>query len=470
MTEEVKEKLESMIATVMAQACIPGLSIAVVKDSQVVYARGFGARNVKENLPATPNTLFGIGSCTKSFTALAIMQLAEKGKLDIHDPVSKYVPFKLGSREEPITIHHLLTHSSGIPDLGVAEVLISRMAGIDEKWVPLASLEDFLLHINGASKEVAAEPGKRFFYFNSGYTLLGEIIERVAETPYEEYVRENILKPLKMERSTFLKEEFEKDPDVMTPYLVETKNGTVTVTPSRHPFHKFIYAPGGLLSSVMELSNYLAANMNNGTFEEAKILSSSLLQEMQRIHIETDMFRSYYGSYGREGYGYGWAIAEDFLGYKLVAHGGSTGVSSANLAFIPELRIGVAEASNIGRIPPPIVLGILAFFMGKDPEKEIPFFQIEKKLNMLTGVYESYKGIVKLSVVKKGAMLYLESKEKLMEMSLPLIPENDQIENLKFYAILAPGEKTPVEFTVDPSGKIDLYIERHRLHKVKNLP
>ncbi|RLI29643.1 serine hydrolase, partial [Candidatus Bathyarchaeota archaeon] len=254
MTEEVKEKLESMIATVMAQACIPGLSIAVVKDSQVVYARGFGARNVKENLPATPNTLFGIGSCTKSFTALAIMQLAEKGKLDIHDPVSKYVPFKLGSREEPITIHHLLTHSSGIPDLGVAEVLISRMAGIDEKWVPLASLEDFLLHINGASKEVAAEPGKRFFYFNSGYTLLGEIIERVAETPYEEYVRENILKPLKMERSTFLKEEFEKDPDVMTPYLVETKNGTVTVTPSRHPFHKFIYAPGGLLSSVMELS------------------------------------------------------------------------------------------------------------------------------------------------------------------------------------------------------------------------
>lgn len=470
MIEEAKEKLENMIANVMAQACIPGLSIAVVKDSKVIYARGFGARNIKENLPATPNTLFGIGSCTKSFTAMAILQLVEKGKLDIDDPVNKYVPFKLGSRGNPITLHHLLTHSSGIPDLGVAEVLISRMTGIDEKWVPLASLEDFLLHINGASKEVAAEPGKRFFYFNSGYTLLGEIIEKVTKTPYEEYIRENILKPLKMERSTFLKEEFEKDPDIMTPYLVETKNGTVTVTPSRHPFHKFIYAPGGLLSSAAELSNYLVANMNNGAFEEARILDSSLLQEMQRIHIETEMFRSYYGSYGREGYGYGWTIAEDFFGYKLVAHGGSTGVSSANLAFIPELKIGVAEASNIGRIPPPIVLGILAIFMGKDPEKEIPLFQIEKKLNMLTGVYESYKGIVKLSVVKKGAMLYLESKEKLMEISLPLIPENDKIENLKFYVIWTPGERTPVEFIIDSSGKIDLYIERHRLHKVRKLP
>lgn len=459
-----------MTATVMMQEHVPGLSVAVVKDDQVIYMRGFGARNTKENLPATPHTLYGVGSCTKSFTALAVMQLIEKGKIGLHDPVSKYVSFKLGNGENPITIHHLLTHSSGIPDLGVAEVLISTMTGIDEKWVPMSNLEDFLLHINGASKEVAAAPGKRFFYFNSGYTILGEIIERVSKTRYEEYVKEEILNPLKMERSTFLKEEFEKDPDVMTPYLVENKNGTVTVTPSRHPFHKFIYAPGGLLSSVMELSNYLAANMNNGVFEDVKIIDSSLLQEMHKIHIETEMFRSYYGSYGREGYGYGWAIAEDFLGYKLVAHGGSTGVSSANLAFIPDLKIGVAEAANIGRISIPIVLGVLAALMGKNPEEEVPFFQIEKKLSMLAGVYKSYKGIIKLSVVKKGSILYLESKEKLMEMSVPLIPETDKIENFKFYIISAPGERTPVEFIVDSSGKIDLYVERHRLHKVGNLP
>ena len=457
-----------MIATVMAQAHIPGLSISLVKDNQVIYARGFGARNVKENIPATPHTLYGVGSCTKSFTALAIMQLVEKGKLDLYDPVSKYVPFKLGSMEKPITIHHLLTHSSGIPDLGVAEILISRMAGINEKWIPMSSLEDFLLHINGASKEVADEPGKRFFYFNSGYTILGEIIEKVSQTRYEEYIKENILKPLKMKRSTFLKEEFKKDSDVMTPYLVETKNGTVTLTPSNHPFHKFIYAPGGLLSSVMELSNYLVANMNGGIFEEAKIVETSLLEEMHKIRIETEMFRSYYGTYGREGYGYGWAILENFLGYKLVGHGGSTGVSSANLAFIPDLKIGVAQAANIGRVPIPIHLGALALLMGKNPEKEIPFFEIEKRLALLTGIYKSYKGVIMLAVVKKGPLLYLESKEKFMEMSVPLIPETDKIENLKFYIISAPGERMPVEFTMDSNGKIDMYIERHRLHKVRS--
>jgi len=465
--EEVKERFENIVATVMAQARVPGLSIAVVKEHQIIYARGFGARNVKENLPATPHTLYGIGSCTKSFTALAIMQLAEKGKLDLYDPVSRYVPFKLGSKENPITVHHLLTHSSGIPNLGVAEILISRMTGIDEKWIPMSSLDDFFLHINGAFEEIAAKPGKRFFYFNSGYTILGEIIEKVSQMKYEEYVRENILKPLKMERSTFLKEEFEKESDAMTPYFIEAKNGTTTTTPTSHPFNKFIYAPGGLLSSVTELSNYLIANMNGGTFQETKILDASLLKEMHKIHVETEMFRSYYGSYGREGYGYGWAILENFFGHKLVGHGGSTGVSSANLAFIPSLKIGVAQAANIGRIPIPIHLALLALLMGKDPEKDIPFFKIEKKLASLAGVYKSYKGVITLEVTKKGPMLYLESKEKFMEMSMPLIPETDKIENLKFYIISAPGERTPVEFTIDPSGKIDMYVERHRLHKVK---
>ncbi|RLI31471.1 serine hydrolase, partial [Candidatus Bathyarchaeota archaeon] len=264
LSEEARDKLEGFIVKTMAEAHVPGLSIALVKDGEVVYARGFGARNLEKNVPATPNTLYGVGSCTKSFTALAIMQLVEEGRLDLEDPVGKYVPLKLGMKEKPIRIHHLLTHSSGIPSLGVAVILITRMTGREEHWIPMSSLEDFLRHLNGASGEVAAEPGERFFYFNSGYTLLGEVVERVSGMRYEEYVRERILKPLRMNRSTFLKEEFEKDPDTMTAYWKE-KDGSLT--PTVHPFHKFIYAPGGLLSSVMELTNYLTMNINGGVFE-----------------------------------------------------------------------------------------------------------------------------------------------------------------------------------------------------------
>ncbi|HVP93019.1 MAG TPA: serine hydrolase domain-containing protein, partial [Acidobacteriota bacterium] len=206
---EFAEKLERFVTESMQQDHVPGLSLAIVEDDHVVYARGFGARRLKDNAPATPDTLYGVGSCTKSFTALAIMQLAEQGKLTVKDPVRKHLPeFKVGKEETPITIHNLLTHSSGIPDLGAADVEISRLMGLSEKWVPFSSFEDLLLHVNDAKEEVAAEPGNRFFYLNEGYELLGIIIERVSGMRYESYVREKILEPLNMNRSTFLKEEF----------------------------------------------------------------------------------------------------------------------------------------------------------------------------------------------------------------------------------------------------------------------
>ena len=463
--EGFKEKFENMVVTAMARECIPGLSIALVKDGRIIYARGFGARNLKENLPATPHTLYGIGSCTKSFTALAVMQLVEQGKLDVQDPVKNYLPFKLGSDEKPIRIHHLLTHSSGIPNLGTAEIWFDRVMGRDETGIPLSSWDDIFLHVNGAQEEIAAEPGKRYFYLNIGFDLLGQIVERVSKMPYEEYVKEKILKPLKMNRTTFLEEDYEKYPDVMTAYLKEHKEEKIKLTPSKYYF-TYDHADGGLLSSVMELTNYLLANINGGVFEGTRILDATLMEEMHKIHIETEISRRGYGRYGKTGYGYGWAIMEDFLGHKLVRHGGSIGVSSANLMFIPDLKIGVALGANVDDHPEQLLRSALAALMGKDPEKEIPYFQIEKKLNMLAGEYATYKGINKVSIEKKGGMLYLEYKRWDMELRAPLIPETEKLENYKFYIISGPGSKTPVEFTADPSGKIDLYVERDRLHKI----
>jgi CubicO group peptidase (beta-lactamase class C family) len=105
--------LENAIASLMMESKVPGLSIAVVINDQVIYSKGFGARNLELNLPATPNTIYGFGSCTKSYTALAIMQLVQDGKINLNDPINKYLDFKLGTKKNPIAIHHLLTHSSG---------------------------------------------------------------------------------------------------------------------------------------------------------------------------------------------------------------------------------------------------------------------------------------------------------------------------------------------------------------------
>jgi len=462
---EVQDKLEGLVADAMMRDHVPGLSLAVVRNGAVVYTRGFGARRLKDNAPASPNTLYGIGSCTKSFTALAIMQLVEQGKLNVHDPIKKHLTeFRLGKDENPITIHHLLTHSSGIPDLGGANVEILRHIGVDEKWVPFSSFEDLMLHVNGAKDEVAAEPGKRFFYLNEGYELLGMIIERVSQLKYEHYIRDKILKPLKMSRSAFLKEEFEKDADVMTPYFMEKKEGTMVLTPTVHPIDRLSYADGGLMSSVMELTNYLIANMKHGVFEDARLLDSSLFGEMHKPHVQAN----FASLFGKMWYGYGWHMEDNFFGHMLIGHSGSTGVSSANLSFVPDLNMGVVYACNVGgsqsmSLIPPVVL---AFLIGKDPLKEIPIFETEKKMSMLVGEYESYKGTVKIAVVRNGGILSLESKEKLAEESLPLIPENEKLENLRFYAP-TPGGRTPAEFVIDLLGKVDLYIERYRFHKVR---
>ena len=461
------ERFEAKVATTMKEMHIPGMSVSIVKSGSVIYTRGFGARNLEKNLPATRNTLYGIGSCTKSFTALAIMQLFEQGKLDVQDPVGKHLPFKLGSKENPIRIHHLLSMSSGIPNLGLAEVLLGRAFGVGEKWVPASSFDDLMLHVNSAKEEIAAEPGVRYFYFNTGFTLLGEIVARVSKMPYEQYIGEGILKPLKMNRSTFLEEEFEKDLDIMTPYRTEEEAGEAKVVPSRHPFDPFIYAPGGLLCSAQELANYLLANINGGIFEDTRILDASLMEEMHKVQLEVEAFHDTFGNYGRMGYGYGWLVADDFFGHKIVMHGGSTGVSSAQLMFIPDLKIGIAAAANSGQTPMPVLIGALVTLMGKDPEKEMPDFEIEEKLGMLVGEYETYKGINKVSVKKKGSLLYVESEMWGTKTSYPLIPETDKIEDLRFYTISGPSKKARVEFVVNSSGKIDLYIERNRFHKIR---
>ena len=448
---------------------IAGLSLAVVKDGKIAYARGFGARDLKASLPATPDTLYGIGSITKSFTAMAIMQLQEAGKLSVDDPVSKHLPeFKLGKEGKPIAIRHLLSHSSGIPDLGAADVGINRQIDGEERWTPMTSLDDFMIFINGAKDEVVADPGARFFYLNEGYVLLGRIVERVSGMRYEDYVTQKILKPLKMKRSGFPVKDFEKDGDVATMYQVQKKDRTLVGIP--YLPSSFIscfssgYADGFLLSSVVELGNYLTACMSKGVFEGTRVLSESSMEEVFKPRIDV----GYPTIFGKLMYGYGWGVYDDFFGYKCIGHTGSLLVSGGDLRFVPDLNLGVAVAFNNAASESAYLLAsvVLLLFMGKDPMKLIPVFEMEKRLAQLTGEYQTYKGIEKVSVVKKGGVLFLESKDKLFEQSLALIPESDRFETLNFH-ILTGGTRMPAEFVVDSTGKVDLFIERNRFRKEK---
>jgi CubicO group peptidase (beta-lactamase class C family) len=330
--------------------------------------------------------------------------------------------------------------------------------------VPWGGVKDFYRFLNLGSGEVVDEPGCRYIYSNEGYRMLGHIIQSVSGLTFDQYVTEKILIPLKMERTTLSKERFEIESDKMTPYL--RKNGELesTVYPYPNvvdnPDFSFVVASGGIISSVRELTNYLLTYMEGGKFNDAVILNRKYIEEMQKIHIEKPP-----GYYGRQGYGYGWNITEDFFGYKMVSHGGSIIVSTSYLAFIPKLKVGVSVASNCqGLQLSTISEGVLASLMGKNANSVIPALNIERRMEKITGEYEVYQKLSKAKVLKKDGMLYIKIKDPISETCLPLVPVDYDLKSYKFY-IYSLGNRQPVEFVVQ-SQKIDLLIGSSCYHKV----
>lgn len=452
------EKFESFVFERISKTHLPGLSVAIVKDGELAYSRGFCFRDLEYGLRATPQTLYGVGSVTKSFTALSIMQLVEKGKLSLDDPVSKYIPLNLESKGEPVRVWHLLCHASGIPALAYAEALIRYVVGTDGRWVPIATSEDLITFMREANQWAFSKPGERWFYLNEGYVILGHIIERISGISYDRYVRENILKPLGMNRSFFRKEEVDADADVATPYII-TRNGECMK--SKHPYG--IYADGGLVSNVIDLAHYIIMYLNRGKYNDHVIASPDSIEEMEKPRVKLPL-----QIFGGEAYGYGLSIIPNFFGCKLVGHGGSVLVYTAYMGYIPEKKVGVALLAN-GSGYPMSQMGLyaLAMLVGEDPEK-LPFIKVENTYEQLTGVYETYKGAMDAKVVAKGGLLQIEICDKYVDMVIPLIPESLEGNVKKFYAFQA-GGKLPVEFIIE-NNSVELIYERYRLKKVSSLP
>ncbi len=463
---EVRSWIEKNVPLYMEKARMPGFSIAVVDDGETIYSEGFGLRDTQKNLPATPDTLYGIGSITKSFVAIGIMQLVEAGEISLDDPVSKHIPFELGMPDDPITIHHLLTHSLGIPSLASSTVAISRGLGMDT-GVPLGSADDFYRLVNGAQNEIVAEPGERFFYHNAAWRMLGNIIQEKSGVPFHQYLKINVIDPLGMQRTTLSLAAFQSDPDHILPHL---KVGD-EVEPSRFPYpnpddnpeFSFITAAGGIVSSVNEMTRYLDVQIERGKTESGRLASEQSFEKMQQLHIHRP--DRYYGEYG---YGYGLGITPDFLGHELIGHGGSIAVSTAYMEFVPDLKAGVVMMGNSsGMDYATIAESVLAILMGKDPAEVIPALMIRERMERLMGSYEVYRGLEKLKVVSRGGLLHLEEKSRRTEKTnvTPLIPEDPTLASTDFYT-LRNGLKSPVEFVIREDGKIDLFIGRYCYHKV----
>lgn len=451
-------QLENFVFEKMAQTKLPGVSGAIVKGEEIVWVRGFGLRDLEHGLPATPQTLYSIGSLTKSFTAVSIMQLAEQGKLSLDDPVSSYLPFNITPHGEPIRIWHLLTHSSGIPALAYAENVIGGVTGAGGKWLPIANVDDMLTFLADAGDWVLAKPGERWFYLNEGYILLSGIIEKVSGLPYRDYVAQRIFAPLGMTRSFFHKADIDADADAAVPY-VTTQEGKRL--PSTYPYA--ISGDGGIISNVLDLAKYVQIYLRGGEGENGRFLSPESITAMQTPRIPHPMQDNPFGPFA---YGYGLGILPNFLGETLVAHSGSVGTATAFMGFLPARQLGILLLANGSGYP----LGSmgqygLALMLGHDPE-QLPVVQRQRRLSELAGEYTTYKGTMRRTVRKSGDFLLLEAKDNHGTVAQTLVPDKLGETRRTFFA-LADGIKQPVEFRVSVNG-IELIVERYYLRNFKN--
>jgi len=448
--------LEELIQERMRKTRLPGVSLALIEGEEAVYARGYGFRDVEKALPATPHTFYGIGSVTKSFTALAVLKLEEAGALNLEDPVHRFLDLRLHPFGEPVRVHHLLTHTSGLPALAYAEALIRYAQGTSGQFLPLSSVDDFLAWLNGAEDWVETRPGERWFYLNEGYILLGGIVEKLTGKPFREYVREEILKPLGMEKSFFLGEEPTPGVEWATPYVIPSQ---ATPRPGKAmPIP--IGSDGGLVSSVSELTKYLALFLRQG---EPLVRRASYKQMIQpRVPLPHKPHPSFFGDLVIPLYAYG-LMVQPFLGYSLVGHGGSVLVYTAYLGFVPERGLGVAVLANGSGYPMGQIAQVaLALALGEDPAK-LPFVRWEKLLDSVCGIYSTYRGGMRMSVRPKGGALEAVQEDREAPLSYILTLEEIAPNRVGCLAHLG-DRRLPVEFRT--LGKeVELVFERYKLRR-----
>ncbi|MDG5759234.1 serine hydrolase [Natronococcus sp. A-GB1] len=443
------DRIDSLLRDRLQGDEIPGLSLAITDGDDTVYARGYGSRDLAANDPATPETVYGIGSVSKSFAALAVARLVDAGVLAFDDPVATHLEIDV---PDDVTLHHLLSHTSGYPSLAVSEALIARQLEVGESHVPLGTRDDFHTHVDGARDEIVGDPGEHWLYCNSGYTLVGEVIEAVTGRSFTAYVEDEVLKPLAMARSTYDGDVFEGFDDRMTPYFAG-EGEDASLEPAPVPVRERSAAAGGLLAPVTDLARYLRLHLNGGTVDGTEIISEERLEPCYGAYAETPS-----GPYG-----YGWRTRE-VAGRELIGHGGSVVVSTAYAGFSPDEGLGVALLANAspGYGLAELGKGVFAALVGENPV-DLPFFARKRRLEELAGEYESYRGIKRGEVSVEGGTLRLRVGGPIEDGSwTPLIP--DDLEAGEFHALTTAGDRQPVRFERD-GDDLCLYVDRWRLHQ-----
>jgi CubicO group peptidase (beta-lactamase class C family)/D-alanyl-D-alanine dipeptidase len=317
------QTLEAQIERERVDAGIPGLSVVLVEDQTVLWAKGFGHSDRARTRLATPETVFRVGSVSKLFTDLAVMQLVEEGKLDLDAPVTKYLPefqpdTAAGTR---ITLRQLMSHRSGL----------IREPPVGNYFDPQPpSLEKTVASLNGTP--LVYEPGTKTKYSNAAIAVVGRVVEKVDGRPFAQAVRERVLVPLGMKAS-----DFEPTADVkksLSEALMWTYHGREFPAPT----YELGEGPAGCMySTVRDLAKFVSAVFADGKGGTAPMVSEHSLKQMLTAQFAKPD--------AKEGFGLGFMLG-DLDGRRRVGHGGAIYGFSTELAMLPEEKLGVVVIAN----------------------------------------------------------------------------------------------------------------------------
>jgi CubicO group peptidase (beta-lactamase class C family) len=409
--QDTNAKFDEYMSAIAKQDRFMG-SVLVARDGKVVFSKGYGMANLEFDIPNTPNTKFRLGSITKQFTATAILLLQERGKLSVQDPVCKFVE-NCPKAWEPVTVHHLLSHTGGLPNF-------TSFPEYPKTMMMPATMESLLARFK--DKPLDFQPLEKWNYSNSGYVLLGHIIEKVAGESFESFLQKNLLDPLKMQNTGYdLHRKILKNR--ATGY---SQNGNSKIN-SVYLDMTIPHAAGAMYSTTEDLFLW-----NEALFGD-KLLSAKSREAMMTA-VKND-------------YAYG-LLVNKVHNRAMVSHGGGINGFNTFLARFPAEKVTVVVLRNTDAGSPgpgKISNDLAAILFGE--KYEIPGTEVIAKVD--PKIYDAYVGEYQLgpmvlTVTREGDRLLAQPTG---QAKAELFPESET----KFFLKVVDAKIT---FAKDESGKV----------------
>ena len=358
--------LDTLVKRILKDWYAPGVSIAVVEKNKVVYAGGFGFRDLEKKLPVTGNTLFAIGSCTKAFTSSLLGMLEKEGKLELDKPATQYLP-ELGFHNEylnnHVTLRDMMTHRTGLPRH-------------DMSWYgSSASRMELLKRIK--YQEPSKELRQSFQYNNFMFLAQGMVTEKLTGKSWEQNIRERILQPLEMSTTNFSVKDMEKSAD-RSPAFTVKKDSIISVIPYRNI--DAIGPAGSINSSANDMAKWLITWINGGKYKGKEIIPAGYVSQAISQQMALDgggLPPALHPDIHMEAYGLGWFLSS-YRGHYRVEHGGGIDGFITSTGFFPTDSIGIFVVSSNGNVTA-LVRNYIADRMLKLPNRNWNQMQLDAR-------------------------------------------------------------------------------------------